>query len=82
MPRPAATPNQSPQDLLTIPQIRTQYRLPFCRRTVQKMFERAEGVRILGRREQTAADPRQRYRTFFVPRVVVERILREMLVTQ
>jgi hypothetical protein len=81
--KPAATPIQ----YYSIPQIREQF-LPLCRQTLQKMFIGQPGVKIHGRRED--ADRRKvakgetwrKHRKLLVPRVVVERVLREMTVTQ
>jgi len=74
-----------PVEYLTIPQIRTRF-LPLCRQTLQKMFVNQPGVLIHGRRED--ADRRKvksgwrKHRKLLVPRVVVERVLREMTVTR
>ncbi len=77
----------APTEYLTIPQIRQQF-LPLCRQTLQKMFVKQPGVLIHGRRED--ADRRKvaedetwrKHRKLLVPRVVVERVVREMTVTR
>ncbi|MGA9990071.1 MAG: hypothetical protein WA383_00680 [Terriglobales bacterium] len=69
----------SPNDELTVPQIKAQYHLPFCRRTIQKLIETDPAARIMGRRE-TIPDHR-RYRTMFIVRKAWEKILRDMAVT-
>lgn len=74
-------------EYLTIPEIHQKY-LPLCRQTLQKIFVNQPGVIIHGRRED--ADRRKigdsetwrKHRKLFVPRVVVERVMREMTVTR
>lgn len=74
-------------EYLTIPEIREQV-LPLDRHTLQKLFINQPGVLVVGRRE--TADPRKvadgepwrKYRKLLVPRVVVERVVREMAMIQ
>jgi hypothetical protein len=83
VPRPAV----APVEYFTVPEIRERF-LPLCRQTLQKMFIGQPGVKIHGRRED--ADRRKvadgetwrKHRKLLVPRVVVERVLREMTVTR
>jgi hypothetical protein len=82
MSRPAV----APVEYLTIPEIREQV-LPLDRHTLQKLFINEAGVLIVGRRE--TVDPRKvadgqpwrKHRRLLVPRAIVERVKREMLVT-
>jgi hypothetical protein len=80
--KPAATPIQ----YFSIPQIREQF-LPLCRQSLQKMFIGQPGVVVVGRRENrdprkcAAGEPLRKHRKLYVPRVVVERVVREMTVT-
>lgn len=83
MPRSTA----APIEFLTVSQIKKQF-LPLCRQSLQKMFLNQPGVIVVGRRENR--DPRKcaegealrKHRKLYVPRVVVERIVREMTVTR
>jgi hypothetical protein len=76
----------SPIEYLTIPEIREQV-LPLDRHTLQKLFINQPGVLVVGRRE--TVDPRKvgdgrpwrKHRRLLVPRAIVERVKREMLVT-
>ena len=76
----------SPIEYLTIPEIREQV-LPLDRHTLQKLFINQPGVLVVGRRE--TVDPRKvgdgqpwrKHRRLLVPRSIVERVKREMLVT-
>ena len=73
-------------EYLTIPEIREQV-LPLDRHTLQKLFINQPGVLVVGRRE--TVDPRKvgdgqpwrQHRRLLVPRAIVERVKREMLVT-
>jgi len=73
-------------EYLTIPEIREQV-LPLDRDTLQKLFINQPGVLVVGRRE--TVDPRKvedgqpwrKHRRLLVPRAIVERVKREMLVT-
>jgi hypothetical protein len=74
----------APIEYLTIPEIRERY-LPLCRQALQKLFINQSGVLVVGRRED--ADRRRvanwrKHRKLYVPRVVVERVMRELTVTR
>jgi hypothetical protein len=76
----------APVQYLTIPEIREQF-LPICRQSLQKLFVNQPGVKIVGRRQD--ADHRKvnggtwrKHRKLYVPRAVVERVMREMTVTR
>lgn len=76
----------NPIEYLTIPEIREQV-LPLDRHTLQKLFINQPGVLVVGRREtidpRKVADgqPWRKHRRLLVPRAIVERVKREMLVT-
>jgi hypothetical protein len=76
----------NPIEYLTIPEIREQI-LPLDRHTLQKLFINQPGVLVVGRREtidpRKVADgqPWRKHRRLLVPRTIVERVKREMLMT-
>ena len=76
----------NPIEYLTIPEIREQV-LPLDRHTLQKLFFNQPGVLVVGSRETVdprkvaAGQPWRKHRKLLVPRAVVERVKREMLVT-
>ncbi len=83
MPRPAV----APVEYFTVPEIRERF-LPLCRQSLQKMFIGQPGVVVVGRRENrdprkcAEGEPLRKHRKLYVPRVVVERVVREMTVTR
>jgi hypothetical protein len=80
-------PTVAPIEYFTIPEIRKQF-LPFCRQTLQRLFLNQPGVLIVGRRESVdpskvaEGEPWRRRQKLYVPKVVIDRIMRETMVTR